>query len=119
MIYIIIGLLDWVFKEVRSENPTHYWLWFSSGPYIRSAEGRVEHIAFKSKVLLTCGIPTFLIGIFSPDALFEITNVIGIGVLVLLAWILHLIFVADAAERDKYAAEGISQEEIEKVKERD
>lgn len=120
LIYIIIGLLDWVFKEeARSENPTRYWLWFSSGPYIRSAEGRVEHIAFKSKVLLTCGILTLLMGVFSPDAFFEITNVIGIGALVFLAWVLHLIFVADASERDKYAAEGISEEEIEQIKERD
>jgi hypothetical protein len=113
-------LLYWIFREgASSESPTHYWFWFSGGPYIRSAEGRVEHIAFKSKVLLACGIPILLIGVFSPESFFEITSVIGVGALMLLAWVLHLIFVADSAERDKYAAENVSEEEIEQIKERD
>ncbi|MEM0007563.1 MAG: hypothetical protein QXR89_04770 [Candidatus Bathyarchaeia archaeon] len=117
---IAIGSYYWVNKEKASkESPVHYWFWFSSGPYIRSAKERVEHVAFKGKVLLACGIPLLLIGIFSPDTFFNLINVIGVGVLMLLAWILHLIFIADAVDRDKYATDGVSQEEIEQIRERD
>lgn len=107
---VIGGLLFWIFKEdAGSDNPAHYWFWFSSGPYIRSAETRIEHITFKSKVLLAFGIPVLLIGIFCPNVFFEVTNIIGIGFLIFAPFILHLIIVADAVERDKYSAEGMSE----------
>jgi hypothetical protein len=60
----IIGLLNWIFREeAESESPTHYWFWFSSGPYIKSAEGRVEHVVFMSKVQLGCGVPILAFGV--------------------------------------------------------
>jgi hypothetical protein len=59
-----MGLLFWIFKEgARSESPAHYWFWFSGGPYIRNAKGRVEHIVFKSKVLSVCGVPILGFGV--------------------------------------------------------
>ena len=47
------------------------------------------------------------------------TGPIGIGALVLLSIVLEWIFVSDAADRDKYAIEGLSMEELEKAQERD
>jgi len=115
-----MGLLFWIFKEgARSESPAHYWFWFSGGPYIRNAKGRVEHIVFKSKVLSVCGVPILGFGVFAPDAFLEGTGPIGIGALVLLSIVLEWIFVSDAADRDKYAIEGLSMEELEKAQERD
>jgi hypothetical protein len=118
--YIAGGLLFWFFREgAGSESPTHYWFWFSRGPYIRSADGRVEHVAFMSKALLACGTPILVVGIFSPDVFLEAFGIVGVGALILLSIILDLIFAADAADRDEYADEGVDEEEIEEIRERD
>jgi len=115
-------------------NPKHYksWSWFGGElRYIGSAEGRIEHMVFKSKVLSACGVPILALGIFATDDFFEWASVFGISLaLMFLSIALRWIFDSDAANRGEYTVEDfqsraerpvedVSMEELEKARERD
>ncbi len=121
LVWIAVGILYRIFKEdAGNDDPTHYWLWFQARePYISDADARVAHVQFKSKLLLTAGIPLFLLTLFLPDFTFEIFGwpllIISLGTLL----ILYIAFIADAIDKNQpthYAMPGITEADADLIK---
>jgi len=112
---IIIGLLYRQSKEDAAyADPTSYWFWFSGNePYVKDPDQRVAHVGFKSKLLLTSGVPILIAGIFTPDPVLSLIGIIGIGLVIFLPVFLYYLFVADADDRNTMSEE----EEPEKIRE--
>ena len=116
------GLFFYVFRESAADDePSRYWLLFQGRePYIRNADARVEHVKFKAKALLSLGIPQIILGIFLPAPIMEIVDGFIFGVGLLLVFVLYLVFIGDAIDRDiqsRIATQGLTEAEVELIKE--
>lgn len=103
-LYVAMGVAFWLLRELaETEDTLVYWLIAGREPYILADDQRHEHFVFKSKLTLALGIPLLSIAastiLVSDGAVLEYSPLLALA-MGLSFLILHLMFVADAEDRN-------------------
>ena len=118
VVYLAVGLLtDEISEWARRMKPGDYVIVYG-GPYIRDDEQRVEHVLFRSMVMIIWGIVNIILAVVLPADFLDVYGIFSFASLGLAGFILAIVIFADAVDRDT-SAEGLSEEEKEKLRERD
>jgi len=115
---LLMAFVWWLIRGIVEIDDTLLY-WFVSGgdPYIFDADKRSEHFTFKSWLSIAFGVPFILTGILVPDDILVQFGILGVGAVAVSGLILRLLFVADAADKNKEEEHGEEgeQAEIEKM----
>jgi len=115
--WVFTGFLMWLLRGVIEDGDTFLFWLVLSHPYIRSAEGRLQHAMFASKMLLLFGVPTLFVAVFLPDPIFQEFGSLGTIFIIFASVFLKLVFVADAQEREaRYGKEDVDEAEAERIR---
>jgi len=115
--WIFAGFLIWLLKGMIEDGGTFIFWLVLNNPYITSAEGRLEHAIFVSKMLLLFGIPTILVVIFLPNPILQEWGGLGVLYFVLGTLFLKLVFMADAQDREaRHSRKGMDEGEAERIR---
>jgi hypothetical protein len=113
-----MGLLIYRLRGMVEDGDTFIFWSILGGPYISSAEGRLEHAIFVSKITLLFGIPTLSVAVFLPDPILQVWSSLAIPFIILASLFLRLMFVADANDREvRHSRKGMDEGEAEKIRE--
>jgi len=112
-----MGFLIWQLKGMIEDGDTFIFWLVLDNPYITSAEGRLEHAVFVSKMLLLFGIPVFTIALLLPNPILEEWGSAGILFCVFGALFLKLMFITDAEDREaRHGRKGMDEGESERIR---
>jgi hypothetical protein len=115
--WIFMGFLIWQLKGMIEDGGTFIFWLVLDNPYITSAEGRLEHAVFVSKMLLLFGIPTFTIALLLPNPILQEWGSAGILFCIFGALSLKLVFMADAKDREsRHGRKGMDEGEAERIR---
>jgi hypothetical protein len=116
---VLMSLIDWFLRDfAETEDSVIYWLVASREPYIPNDEKRHQHFEFKGVMMLAFGIPFLLGGVLVslvPPSLALEYGVLGGLAMALSALLLHLVFVADAAEKSREEDDDAEEAQTERL----
>jgi len=115
--WISTGLIIWLLKGMIEDGGTFIFWLVLNNPYITSAEGRLEHAVFVSKMLLVFGIPTLCVAVFLPNPVLQEWGSLGILLFVFGSLSLKLVFMVDAQDREARHSKGdINEGKAERIR---
>ncbi len=118
IVYLVVGILiEHTSEWARRMKPGDYEITYD-GPYIRDADQRVEHLLFQSAVLIIFGIVNIVLGFLLPNDFLNAFGFVSFISQGFAGFNVALIKLVEALDRDTLT-EGLSEEEQEKIRNRD